>query len=108
MVMSSSHSDYSERIVLAVDTNVVDKVTPSLYINGNRSIGVHVYSDTGAHANHIITIQISANDTDWEDTVLTVTGTGFKEGETTAQYIRAKVTTAESAASTSDIYLTSK
>ena len=108
MVMSSSHSDYSEKSASGVDTNVNNTVTDSLYINGNRSIGVYVDDGSGAHTSHIVTIQVSANETDWHDTALTVTGLGFKEGETTAQYIRAKVTTAEGGASTSDIHLTSK
>lgn len=108
MFNSSSHSDYSERTATAVNTNVLDTVTQSLYINGNRGIGLHIYADSGTHASHVVTVQVSANDTDWTDTTLSIMGVGSVEGETTAQYIRAKVTTAEGANSTVNIYLTSK
>ena len=108
MVSSASHSDYSEKEIAGFNTNDSGAVSDSLYINGNKTIGIYVIAATGAHSNHIITIQISPNDSDWFDSADTVTGLGYKEVDTIAQYIRVKVTTVESATSTCDIFIASK
>ena len=108
MFLSASHSDGSTLATPAMNTNSVGTATNSMYVNGNIKIGLYVYADTGAHANHIMTLQISMDGTNWQDTALTVTGVGFIEGTTVSEYIRAKVTTAESAASTCDVHISSK
>ena len=108
MVASASHSDYSEKDIAGFDANVVNATSASLYINGNKTVGVYVHAVTGTHGTHIITIQISANNTDWFNSTSTVTGTGFVEFDTIAQYVRIKATTAEGAASTCNIKIASK
>ena len=108
MVSSASHSDYIEKEITGFDTNSSGAVSASLYINGNKTIGVYVIAASGSHSYHIITIQISPNNSDWFDSTDTVTGIGYKEVDTIAQYIRVKVTTAESATSTCDIFIASK
>ena len=108
MVNSASHSDYSEKDVNGFDTDIVNATSGSLYINGNKTVGVYVHAATGAHATHVITVQISANNIDWFDSTSTITGTGFVEFDTIAQYVRIKVTIAEGAVSTCNIKIASK
>ena len=108
MVASASHSDYSELQISGIDTDNNGAVTSSLYINGNKTVGVYVTAVTGSHATHVLTVQVSADDSNWFDSSSTVTGIGFVEFDTIAQHVRAKVTTAEGSASTVDLFLTSK
>jgi len=107
MFYSASHSDGSSLESEALDSNS-NSTTDSLYINGNTSIGMYVYANSGTNTTHVITIQISMNGSDWQDSSYTVTGAGFVEGTTSAQYIRGKVTTAQGALSTCDIHIASK
>ncbi len=97
-----------ESEAFTVDTDVVDGVTNSLDINGDSHVGVYVNSISGAHANHIVIIQCSVDKTNWFDSSITVTGLGSAEGTTVCQHIRAKVTTAEGAASSSNVTLSAK
>ena len=70
-------------------------------------VTIDVKGISGAHSNHIVTLQISFNNTDWTDTANTITGEGSKTNVLCiAPYVRAKVTTVESAASTIDVTIT--
>jgi len=108
MVNSASHGDYSEKQITGLDTNNSGAVTASLYINGNKTIGIYVHAATGTHGTHVLTVQVSADDINWFDSSNTITGIGYVEADTIAQYVRVKVTTPESATSTCDLYITSK
>jgi len=108
MFTSASHGSFGSLESEGLNTNSTSSVTDSMYINGNQTLGVYVYADTGTHAAHIVTIQISMNDIDWIDTPYSVTGAGYKEGTTVAQYMRAKVTTAEGSNSTCNVHIASK
>lgn len=110
MVNSASHSDYSEKEIEGFDTDDNGAVTDSLYINGNKTVGIYVSSSTGNHASHVITAQVSSNGTDWYDTspTQTVTGIGYIEFDTIAQNVRCKVTTAEGSTSTCNVTIASK
>ena len=110
MVASASHGDYSEKEHLAFDTDNSGAVTDTLYINGNRTVGVYVHADTGANTTHVITMEVSANGTDFFTTnpTVTITGLGYEEFDTIAQHVRGKVTTPEGGTSTVNVTLTSK
>ena len=70
-------------------------------------VSMDVKADTGAHANHIVTLQMSFNGTDWFDTANTITGVGRKTNILCiAPYVQAKVTTVEGGASTIDVTIT--
>jgi len=107
-MQSSSHSTYTSLEANAIDTDSTSTVTNALYINGNRSLGLFVSADTGAHTSHVITLQVSADGIAWFDGPLSVTGVGFVQGETVSANIRAKVTTAEGGTSTCNITIVSK
>lgn len=110
MVNSASHSDYSEKEIEAFDTDDNGAVTDSLYINGNKTVGIYVSANTGSHATHVITTQVSSNGSDWYDTspAQDVTGIGYIEFDTIAQNVRCKVKTVEGSTSTCNITIASK
>jgi len=104
---SASHSDSNELETEGVDCNA-STTTASLYINGNTNVGLYVYAASGTHGTHVTTKQFSMDGSTWQDSTYTVAGTGFVEGTTVSSYIRAKITTVESASSTCDIHIASK
>jgi len=108
MVSSSSHGDYSEKQITGLDSNNLGDVCDHLYINGNKAVGIYISAASGSHTTHVITLQISPDGITWHDSAHIVTGIGYKEADTIAQYIRLKVTTAEGSPSTCDAYITSK
>lgn len=78
---------------------------------GNASLIIfQVLGATGAHTTHILTLQCSVDESNWNDiSGATVTGAGVK-GEITvaSQFVRLKVTTNEGGASTVDIIIQAK
>ena len=87
----------------ALDANA-SSVTTALKTNSARYVSLFVLADTGAHTTHVITIQISGDGVNWEDTSNTVTGVGSKINVLcVAGFVRAKVTTPEGGASTVDV-----
>jgi len=73
-------------------------------------VGFQIRGATGAHTTHVVTLQSSVDNINWEDaTGATVTGEGFK-GEVTisSQFVRASVTTPEGGASTIDLIIQAK
>jgi len=92
-----------------VNTNTLNAVTASMEINEARLFAVQAIGLTGTHATHTVGFEISNNDTDWvTGPALTLTGEGIATANTPARYIRAKVTLAEGAASTSRIIVHAK
>ena len=93
---------------LAVDANTASTTT-ILPMGNAQYASLFVIAASGAHTTHVITIQISGDGTNWEDTSLTITGTGKIIGVLCiTAFIRAKVTTPEGGASTVDIILVIK
>ena len=87
----------------ALDANASSATTP-LKTNGARYVSLFVLDDTGAHTTHVMTIQISGDGVNWEDTADTITGVGSKTNILCiAAFVRAKVTTLEGGASTVDV-----
>ena len=97
---SNSHTD------AALDANALTAGT-TMPTHDATYVSIDVKADTGAHANHIVTLQVSFNGTDWFDTSNTITGVGRKTNVLCiAPYVRAKVTTVESGSSTIDLTIT--
>lgn len=105
MSIGGTKNTGNEHTDSALDANASSTTTP-LKTNGGRYISLFVLDDTGTHATHVITIQISGDGVNWEDTANTVTGTGSKVNVLCiAGFVRAKVTTLEGGASTVDVTL---
>lgn len=91
---------------LALDTDTLDNVGSAFDVTNHHMIGLQVVAETGAHATHVIRIQESLDGTTWFDspTPTEITGVGaIFNFESNAHSVRAKVTTAEGAASTVDL-----
>lgn len=88
----------------AVNANSTASVTTALKMKSASLAAFYVLAASGAHSNHIITLQVSPDGTNWQDTTHTVTGVGnLHDIGCAAHSIRCKVTTAEGGASTVDI-----
>lgn len=102
-------------ITTGVDANNTDSVTVGIDTDNFKRFALHIVGKTGAHVNHIIELQSSANNSHWfaarneDGTTIRVTGEGHKLHFTSSsRYLRAKVKTAEGEASTVDIYIQGK
>lgn len=95
---------------LAVDTNDnSSNFTTTVNIKDATSISLQVVGATGTHATHVITLQTSNDGSNFVDSSSTVTGEGILENvAVSAAYARGSVTTAEGAASTSNVILVAK
>jgi hypothetical protein len=91
-----------------LDANSTSSTGTALTLAGAKRVALQVDGATGTHATHIVKIQVSADGVTYHDSSATVTGEGFAELDTALAYARAKVTTAEGAASTIDIVLQAK
>jgi len=84
-------------------------VSASLEIKENYNLCFDVLANTGTHSTHVVTLQISSDDSTWTDTAHIITGVGIKDNvQTAARYVRLKVTTNEGAASTVDWHIQAK
>lgn len=78
--------------------------TTSIEMGDASLAALYVVANTGTHATHVTTLQVSPDGTNWFDTSHTITGVGNLHNISCAAYeIRAKVTTHEGATSTVDI-----
>jgi hypothetical protein len=92
-----------------VDANASSTTKKICLGAGIKHLAMFVEGKTGAHANHIITLEMSPDGVTWFDTPHTVTGEGNDHYiETVCDSIRAKVTTLEGVASTVDITIMGK
>ncbi len=99
---------FTEHIEVGLDANSVGDVSTSLEIKENTIVTMQVIANTGGNTTHIIDLQCSANNSNWHN-VASVNQIGITDGNTIgARYIRARVSTAEGAASTVDVYLQAK
>lgn len=98
--------------VESIDTGLnanTSSVTTSLDILGCTVIFIEVVANTGAHSNHIVTVQCSADNSVWHDSVTTIAQLGIANNKAIiSRYVRAKVTTPEGGASTIDITIQAK
>jgi len=103
---------FTDEITLGLDANNTDSVTDSLDIKENLSVAWSVLEQTGSHSSHVLTLQRSTDNVNWDNTILTITaGTTYviKTVESVeVRYIRVKVTTAEGGASTVDVIIQAK
>ncbi|MEE9304394.1 MAG: hypothetical protein V3U84_11525 [Thiotrichaceae bacterium] len=90
-----------------IDANA-SSTTASLDINGNDAVGLFVSAVSGTNTTHIITLQESVDDSTFFDSSLFVNQLGSVEGTVTTEFVRAKVTTVEGAASTVTVSISSK
>ncbi|MBL4891458.1 MAG: hypothetical protein JKX91_06485 [Rhizobiaceae bacterium] len=83
--------------------------TSSVIVGDNSLIAIFITANTGTHATHVVTLQISPDGSNWFDTSHTITGVGQLHNITcVAIEARAKVTTNEGATSTIDIDIITK
>jgi hypothetical protein len=109
MGVGSGSGSIIELLAAAVDANVLNTVTASIALDDARNVALYTVAASGTHATHVTTLQISPNGTDWFDTAHTVPGLGFfHDTVCVGTEVRAKITTAEGAVSTIDIYIVGK
>lgn len=91
------------------NTNSTATVSASVLLTGaSNGVRVKVDANSGDHSNHIIKVQISADDIVWVNTDWEITGAGFNlsTDDLGNGYVRLKVSTAEGSASTVDWEIT--
>lgn len=94
----------------ALNLNDTSTVTPALFTGGGGPLSAQVVGESGAHNTHVVTIQ-GSNDPagPWVNTATTITAeTGAAIAAPVWLYHRAKVSTAQGAASVGTITLFSK
>ncbi len=103
--MTTRFSELTE----VLDTNNNGAFSKSLDIRENKLLTFNVRGLTGTHATHVITLQRSFDNANFENTSAKVTGTGTKTPVNIAvSHVRLKVTTAEGSASTVTITIQAK
>lgn len=104
----TSGEHFSELAEAGIDANATT-TTASLDVKDDLNIAWSVVAATGDHANHIVTLQCSLDNSAWNDTGSTLTGVGVVDNVSiTARYVRLKVTTNEGTASTINIIIQGK
>ena len=100
---------FAEGTQLSIDANA-STVTQALDMAKAKDVSFQVIANSGAHANHVLTLQVSMDETNWFTTSLKVTGTGVTTSSffNIARFARLKVTTLEGAASTVDVTIQAK
>lgn len=99
---------FSESITTGIDANT-NALSAELDIRDNLNVSFGVVGTAGTHNTHITTLQCSLDNTNWEDTAHTLTGTGIKDGiQIVARYVRVEVSTAEGGTSTITIIIQAK
>lgn len=89
--------------------NNTTSVTGKVDTVGVASVTLQVVAVSGAHSTHVVKLQGSVDGTTFIDTASTVTGAGAVTlSGPVYPYHRAKVTTAEGAASVVDVYIFTK
>jgi len=100
---------FSELIKTGLDSDNTSSVTETFDISENDFLSWQVLAKSGSHSSHILTLQCSFDDVNWQNTSSTITGVGFKNNvQMTTKYMRVKVTTAEGSASTVDVIIQAK
>ena len=100
---------FIESGAITLDTNDNGAATARVTIpEGATNTTVFVVGKTGTHGTHQVTLQGSPNGTNWFDIATAVTGAGVIENHVcSCPVLRVKVTVAEGATSTCDIYIIS-
>ena len=109
MPISGAAISRFEKTETGLNANSLGAVTTAIELDEDEHLGIFILDNSGTHATHVITIQASPDNTNWFDTSYTLTGTGFLNNTTIiTRYIRAKVTTAEGAASVINVCVVGK
>jgi len=109
--MALTSYTYKEQTTTALDANDTNSVTESFDIKDNFNVAWSVLEKTGSHSTHVLTLQRSTDNVNWDNTSSTIiAGTTYtvKFGSALVRYARIKVTTAEGAVSTVDIVINAK
>ena len=94
-----------------LDANDDTKVTVAFDLQGNKNLAVDIAADSGAHATHVCTVQLSFDKTTWLGFTVakTIAQIGILDDFTTnAKYVRVRVSTAEGGASSIFVRIHSK
>ena len=89
---------FVEGTQLGIDANA-NTVTQSLDMRNARDVVFQVIANSGTHATHVVTLQVSMDDTNWFTTSFSLTGVGITSTSflNLAKFARLKVTTVEGA-----------
>jgi len=88
---------------LALDANA-SSATAAIDLELAKEVFFTVEDDTGSHTTHVLTLQMSADGTNWHNHgSAAVTGLGFSSGTVGARWCRIAVTTLQGGASTVNV-----
>lgn len=91
----------------SLDTNSTATKTAGVDVKTCSQLTFYVIKNTGAHANHVVTLQFSPENVDasYQDSEHTITGSGCLHVNNieSVAWVRLKVTTAEGGDSTCDL-----
>lgn len=108
-VPTSLKNSFVSTAYLSVDTNSSGTVTSALDIGGLSNVAVASTPESGNHANYVVVLQYSLDNTNWWDSdVSLINGSGSTQGNIYGRYIRAKVSVAEGSTSVSTIRVIAK
>ncbi len=87
-----------------LNANSTETESSSFEVKAYTNVAMFVIGLTGAHKNHVVTVQVSPDNKNWFDSTKMVQGIGFVDYENyPARFIRAKVTKVEGRTSTINI-----
>ena len=105
MPITGNTTTADKQVDTGVNANTNSTTTP-LTMYEAKLIGFYVIANTGTNSNHIATLQISPDGTNWFDTDHTITGIGnLHEVVCATEEVRVKITTLEGSSSTVDIII---
>ena len=102
---------YTDQKPTSLNANSLNSVTPRLDIKEKTGLAWSVLEKTGSHSTHVLTIQRSTDNINWDNTSSKITaGTPYqiKTATVNVRYVRVKVTTAEGSASTVEVVINAK
>jgi len=107
--MSNVSNQLKTQHTLAVDANSLASVTESIDLELCREVFFTVEDSSGAHTTHVLTLQMSADNTNWHNHgSAAVTGLGFSSGTVGSRWCRIKVTTVEGGAGAVNIRINAR
>lgn len=91
------------------DLNSTSSVTTGVDVSMQKAVSVHVRLTSGGFGIAVITLQTSADNSNWDSTSSTLTAVGVLENIGVAsRYVRVKVTTAAGLAGTATVDIQAK
>ena len=106
--MSQVSNQLKTQQTLALDANA-SSATESIDLELAKEVFFTVEDASGAHTTHVLTLQMSADNTNWHNHgSAAVTGLGFSSGTVGARWCRVAVTTLEGGASTVNVRINAR